>query len=110
MVQGFETRCANADMPSTDGIGGQGTLPGLDGDKQEHVLPSETTDTEPWSMNVDMLHEKKTASSDVASRKTTKDAVGFPASLDSLLKHHAGIAAEPTFSTTSNDVSPDRSS
>lgn len=56
-----------------------------------------------------MLHERS-ASSHAASRKTTTDDIGLPASLDSLLEHHAGIAAEPTISITSNDVSPDRSS
>lgn len=90
---------------STDGSG-HGTPPELDADKQAHTLPSETTDTEPWSTNVDMLHER-TASIHAASRKTTKDARGI---LDTLLEHHTGIAAEPTFSITSNDISPDRSS
>lgn len=56
-----------------------------------------------------MLHER-TASSHAASCKTTKDAIVFPASLDSLLEHHAGITAEPTISITSNNVSPDKSS
>ena len=108
MVQGFETGCANADTLSTDGSS-QGALPELDGDKQEQILPSETTDTEPWSTNADMLHEA-TVSGHAASCNTTKDAIGFPASLNSLLEPHAGIEAEPTISITSIDVSPDRSS
>ena len=38
-----------------------------------------------------------------------KDSVGVPANLHSLNEDHAGIAAEPTISKTSKDISPDRS-
>lgn len=74
----------------------------------EHVLPSETTDTEPWSTNVDMLHESNAPNyAASASRKTTKDAAGV---LHSLVGDHAGTAAKPTISMGSEFVSPDTSS
>ena len=97
-------------MPSADSTQGtQSEGDGADAHKLERMLPSETTETEPWSTNVDMLHEN-IASNHGASHRTAKDKMGVSASLHGLVDHHAGIAAEPTFSMTSNDVSPDRSS
>lgn len=75
----------NADVSSTNGStqGTQSEQHETDGDKRQHMLPSVTTDTEPWSTAVETLHEKDSPSHS-ASHSTAKDTIGRPASLQEL--------------------------
>ena len=73
-------------------------------------LPSMTIDTEPWSTDVTVLqaHDEPAAVVAVPGKEADVSSVA-PASPDFSLKHQE-LAAEPTFSLSSSDVSPDRSS
>lgn len=75
----------------------------------KHVLPSVTTDTEPWSTATDILHECAPADVPDKSVRAARDYANVPTRLRFGL-NDVGIAAEPTFSMTSTDVSPDKSS
>ncbi|KAL3152259.1 hypothetical protein ABBQ32_001336 [Trebouxia sp. C0010 RCD-2024] len=76
---------SKSDVSSTNGStqGTQSEQHETDGDKRQHMLPSVTTDTEPWSTAVETLHEKDSPSHS-ASHSTAKDTIGRPASLQEL--------------------------
>ena len=77
------------------------SIHGAEGAGVKHALPSMTTDTEPWSTTVDVLHNHNPAGvHDIFMR----NAANGRKSAD------FGVAAEATFSMTSTDVSPDKSS
>ena len=69
-----------------------------------------TTDTEPWSTDVTVLqaHDGRAAVGAMLEKEAEITSAA-PASPDFSLSHHE-LAAEPTFSLSSVDVSPDRSS
>lgn len=70
-----------------------------------------TTDTEPWSTDVTILqaHDDDRAAVVAMPGKEAEMSLASPASPDFSLRHQE-LAAEPTFSLSSSDVSPDRSS
>ena len=73
-------------------------------------LPSVTTDSEPWSTSVDLLHARDNAAptNDVPCRSAERILLA-PESPDFRLTNQE-LAAEATFSLSSTDVSPDKSS
>ena len=107
-VNAGEARAASAALPLSDGTGGKSGSQAVSNDFQSR-LPSMTTDTEPWSTDGALLHAPDDRA--VANEKPIRKAdisVPAPASPDFSLSHQE-MAAEPTFSLSSTDVSPDKS-
>ena len=107
-VNAGEARAASAALPLSDGTGGKSDSQAVSNDFQSR-LPSITTDTEPWSTDGALLHagEDKAVANEMPSRKADIS-LPAPASPDFSLSHQE-MAAEPTFSLSSTDVSPDKS-
>ena len=104
-----------ASIPSTAAPGSDSSAPGLGAaqalsNSLRSWLPSMTTDTEPWSTDVTVLqaHYDRAAVGAVPCKEAETSSAA-PASPDFSLRHQE-LAAEPTFSLSSSDVSPDRSS
>jgi len=107
-VNAGEARAASAALPLSDGSGGELGSQAVSNGFQSR-LPSMTTDTEPWSTDGALLHacEDRAVANEMPSRKADIS-LPAPASPDFSLSHQE-MAAEPTFSLSSTDVSPDKS-
>ena len=107
-VYAGEARAASAALPLSDGTSGELRSQAVNNGFQSR-LPSMTTDTEPWSTDGALLHarEDRAVANEMPSRKADV-ALPAPASPDFSLSHQE-MAAEPTFSLSSTDVSPDKS-
>ena len=107
-VYAGEARAASAALTLSDGTSGELRSQAVNNGFQSR-LPSMTTDTEPWSTDGALLHAPDDRA--VANEKPIRKAdisVPAPASPDFSLSHQE-MAAEPTFSLSSTDVSPDKS-
>lgn len=107
-VNAGEARAASAALPLSGGSGGKLGSQAMSNGFQSR-LPSMTTDTEPWSTDGAVLYarEDRAVADGMPSRKADIS-LPAPASPDFSLSHQE-MAAEPTFSLSSTDVSPDKS-